>query len=572
MLTESINHSLFVQKQPAYLLFLDAQSAFDIVLRELLVKNLFNIGTNGHTLLYLNNRLKSRQTFIEWDSVIMGPILDQCGLEQGGVSSSEFYRCFGAEQLNTAQNSKLGISLGTHNDSQQVISAIGQADDTVLISSSLQKLNYLLLLTKIFCEKYHVKICAEKTKLLVYYTNEMKNQVEYSVQTNPIKVDNKKINFDSSAEHVGILRATSGNLPTILTRISSHKKAIGSVLHTGIARNHRSNPNASLRIEQLYGVPVLLSGLGSLIISIKEEKIIDQHHKEIISGLQRFHPKTPRAVIYFLSGSLPGTALLHLKQLGLFGMICRLPGSILHKHALNIFQSRTIASHSWFHQIRENCLIYGLPHPVEFLTSPLSKFSYKKLIKKRIIDYWEQVLRSEAKPLESLSYFKPNFMSLTKVHPIWFTAGSSPSKVAMATIQARMLSGRYRTEYLCRHWSKNTSGFCLLYEACSSTEEHLPHILAHCPALQQIRNKMVNFTVNYCNGIPHIGELVLRYLIPQHPLFCHFLLDCSTLPETIKLTQVHGKEVLYHLFHITRTWCYTLHRERLKKLGRWNIF
>ena len=141
-------------------------------------------------------------------------------------------------------------------------------------------------------------------------------------------------------------------------------------------------------------------------------------------------------------------------------MICRLPGSVLHKHALNIFQSRTISSHSWFYQIRENCLMYGLPHPLGLLTSPLSKGLYKKRVKTCIINYWEQVLRAEASPLESLSYFKPSFMSLTKVHPIWFTAGSSPSKVAMATIQARMVSGRYRTEYLCRHWSNNIHGYC----------------------------------------------------------------------------------------------------------------
>ena len=98
LLTETIHHSLYVLKQPAYILYLDAQSAFDVVLTELMIKNLFNCGTTGHSLLYLNNRSVSRQTFIDWDHQIMGPIFDQRGLEQGGVSSSEMYKVFGKEQ------------------------------------------------------------------------------------------------------------------------------------------------------------------------------------------------------------------------------------------------------------------------------------------------------------------------------------------------------------------------------------------------------------------------------------------------------------------------------------------
>ena len=72
------------------------------------------------------------------------------------------------------------------------------------------------------------------------------------------------------------------------------------------------------------------------------------------------------------------------------------------------------------------------------------------------MDYWEQVLRLKAASLTSLAYFKPNFMSLVKPHPLWTTAGSSPSKMSMATVQARMVSGRYRSELLCSNWSKNS--------------------------------------------------------------------------------------------------------------------
>ena len=194
------------------------------------------------------------------------------------------------------------------------------------------------------------------------------------------------------------------------------------------------------------------------------------------------------------------------------------------------------------------------------------------MVKSCIIDYWEVKLRAEAALLPSLEFFNPSFMSLSSPHPLWSTAGSSPSKVAMATIQAQMLSGRYRSQKLCRHWSKHSSGFCLLSEECASTLEDIHHILVGCSALQDVREKLQHFTLEYCKSIPVLKSLVLHFCQPSHPQFCQFLLDCSVLPDVILAKQMHGMSVHQHLFHISRTWIYNLHRKRMKLLGRWNMF
>ena len=413
-------------------------------------------------------------------------------------------------------------------------------------------------------------MCAEKTKLQVFATSNMQSQVQYAKNTNPIAVDNEEIKFVNAAEHVGMLRSSSGNLPTILARVTAHRKALASVLHTGMARGHRGNPAASLHVEQLYGVPVLLSGLAPLVLSKKEENLIDQHHKEVISNLQRLLPRTPRSVVCFLAGSLPGVALLHLKQLTIFGMICRLTDNILHQHALNILNFSTPSSKSWFSTVRDLCLLYCLPHPLVLLQSPMPKVPYKSMIKKKVLDYWEQVLRSEASVLPTLVFIKPVFMSLTTPHPMWSTAGSSPSKIAMATIQAQMVSGRYRTEGLCRHWSNNLSGTCLLSKACSTTIEDIPHILSTCEALSTIRKGLMDFTKEFSKTVPAIQHLILTLCNPSNPAFVQFLLDCSCIPSVITSTQVYGKEILEDLFNISRTWIYAIHKERMKILGRLN--
>ena len=173
--------------------------------------------------------------------------------------------------------------------------------------------------------------------------------------------------------------------------------------------------------------------------------------------------------------------------------------------------------------------------------------------------------------MDSLVFFKPNWMSLTKPHPLWSTAGSSPSKVAMATIQAQMISGRFRTEQLCSNWSKNKAGICLLSPACSMVIEDLPHILSLCPTLQPTRDKLRCYSRKYCRQFcPEVSELVLSMCDQTSSLFCQFLLDCSTLPAVVTAVQLHGKELLSHIFQIPRTWIYILHKERMKLLGRWN--
>ena len=89
LLTEVIQYSLYVVAQPVYWLALDAESAFDRCLRQVLTSDLYK-------------------------------------------NSSDYYKLYNNEQLKSAQTSGLGVDIGS-----DVISAIGQADDVILAASSL---------------------------------------------------------------------------------------------------------------------------------------------------------------------------------------------------------------------------------------------------------------------------------------------------------------------------------------------------------------------------------------------------------------------------------------------------
>ena len=187
-------------------------------------------------------------------------------------------------------------------------------------------------------------------------------------------------------------------------------------------------------------------------------------------------------------------------------------------------------------------------------------------------DYWQEKLRTEARKLDSLSFFKTSFMSLSRPHPIWSTARYNPYETNKAVIQARMLSRRYRSEGLCRFWSTNTEGVCLL-PACTNplVKEDIVHILINCESLSASRRRLSTIFLNFAASNPRLSPIITKFFYTDDDNYkTQFLLDCSTLPEVIHLRQLHGFTILHELFHLTRTWCYSLHRDRLKILGRWS--
>ena len=189
------------------------------------------------------------------------------------------------------------------------------------------------------------------------------------------------------------------------------------------------------------------------------------------------------------------------------------------------------------------------------------------------MNYWELHLRASASGLPSLQYFKPEFMSLARPHPIFTSAGSSPYSVAMAKVQSIMLSGRYRTEALSSHWSETRSAHCKTPHCKDlGIREDLLHILATCKSLEPTRERLKDFTRKYCSRLDssEVQRIIHTYSSPTHPQFCQFLTDCSVLPDVIVATQAHGQEGVHrHLFNVTRTWCYCLHRDRLRILDHW---
>ena len=133
-----------------------------------------------------------------------------------------------------------------------------------------------------------------------------------------------------------------------------------------------------------------------------------------------------------------------------------------------------------------------------------------------------------------------------------------------------MISGRYRCGALTRHWSSSDNGYCSLSTLCHGILDDIHHILVECVALRSVRKKLFGFVSDYSSKLPtYLQDLIMIKCSYSNPDLCQFLLDCSLDHDVIFLAQNYGDDIYRHIFLVTRTWIYCLHRQRLKLLGLW---
>ena len=133
-----------------------------------------------------------------------------------------------------------------------------------------------------------------------------------------------------------------------------------------------------------------------------------------------------------------------------------------------------------------------------------------------------------------------------------------------------MVSGRYRTDKLVRHWSaENRSGTCRL-PGCQDQVGSLEHILLHCPALSDARARAISLWSSFLVSKPSLFPLISHYTMCDEINQMQFLLDPTCLPKVITANQVDPLTI-HHCMYLTRTWNYTIHIERQKMLKLLNL-
>ena len=99
---------------PAYIVFLDAKAAFDIISHQSLKRKLFNIGVEGHLWTLVNILHQDAQSAVKWQGEISGKFKVDQGVRQGGILhvSMDLYKVYSNNLLDRLTLAKDATKIG----------------------------------------------------------------------------------------------------------------------------------------------------------------------------------------------------------------------------------------------------------------------------------------------------------------------------------------------------------------------------------------------------------------------------------------------------------------------------
>ena len=132
-----------------------------------------------------------------------------------------------------------------------------------------------------------------------------------------------------------------------------------------------------------------------------------------------------------------------------------------------------------------------------------------------------------------------------------------------------MVSGRYRSDYLCRHWTPaNKMGYCV-EDTCNEVAGDLVHMLSVCPALNVVRKRLLKFWFDRSKTSPALLRFISEIVCSPPQELTQFVLDPAQFPAIQATWSALGPDIVNHTYYLTRTFAYYMHREKMILLGRW---
>ena len=113
---------------------------------------------------------------------------------------------------------------------------------------------------------------------------------------------------------------------------------------------------------------------------------------------------------------------------------------------------------------------------------------------------------------------------------------------------------------LCRHWSTNRSGLCRA-PGCHQTPDTLEHLLAVCPALDTVRERLYTMWLERSVMYPTLHSTIREVLDSAEAIKVQFILEPLAFPQLASLARLHGQRFVEQVSYLTRTFAFYIHRE-----------
>ena len=150
-----------------------------------------------------------------------------------------------------------------------------------------------------------------------------------------------------------------------------------------------------------------------------------------------------------------------------------------------------------------------------------------------------------------------------KTHPVWDSLESTRLQVRRGTIKGRIVTGTYMVQTLRSKF--NQYQFDSTCPLCQTEDEHIPHMLLLCSALHSLRKEPFSILKEFI--ISRTGAVFWRSVFTNKDNLVKLIIDCGQLKELQSV-----KDLDLYVVRLSRTLCFVLHTERLKKLNEgWRL-
>lgn len=535
----------------AYIAFLDAKSAFDVVSHDSLLRKLFNIGIEGKCWSLINSLHREAISSVKWNGLISRSFRIDQGVRQGGIISTDLYKLYGNKLLCRVDNAGFGASIGGVR-----CAAPACADDVTMMSDSKEELQRLLYMG--YGHSTLEQYVLQPLKSVVLVVEPTKAKLKTSDSNFAWALGGVEMPQVKKTTHMGMMR--TGVLSDSLgveSNIQKARRSLYSLMPAGLHGENGLDPESAIHVFQLYVLPVLLYGLEVAVPTKHNLELVERYLRTTLKQILSLPISVATPVIYILSGVLPAEALIHKKVLSLFGNICRLDESSIEKRlAYRQLAVKTYHSNSWFILVKELLIKYSLPTSTDLLKSQLTNSEWKRQFSKSVDSYWVKRLIFETTLYPSLKFLNTKKFQPGKCHQLLKVTSGSDREATRLPVKLKIATGTYILQSNRATFNQNpVKATCLL---CNNQDESLDHFLLDCEKLQDVRSPILSDLLHACEVIRQGLDIeVLDTSLLEIIVDSSCLLD---IYPSLKSEDIHMVQ-----FHSVRL-CYTLHTVRYKRL------
>ena len=490
------------KKKKAFVAFLDVKKAFDTVWHAGLFVKLFQCNVPPYIWHILDVWYSCSISAVVWDSQVSRSFPIKQGVRQGSILSPLLYSIFVNALLDQLSTSSFGVSI-----EGVFCGAPMYADDLALIGTSEVDLQNMLDIVSSYALMWHYELNAQKSAILVLGESSVSRQRNRSRREWTVGGD--VIPECDSQKHLGILHTVySTSIHRTVERCSAGRSAFFALNAVG-SRFGCLHPTTSLKIY----IPIMLYGCEIWSLTRSEFVMLERVHRRILRTIQGLPLRCHSKALLHLMGFSSITSLIQQRQLNFVRSFASLPADSLPRLVLEkrFSGSPMKGSLPIFCTLLESLDLPSLPSIIE---GSWSRKAWRRWVGNlcRSIEY--SSFLDECSHLHLSDCMFP----LGKPVPHWTVTRGLPNLTRINNFRIRLLVGCDGLEAdASRFRARRLPGITPndpVCKLCMGGIEDPAHFIAHCPALSQARELLLqelatDVATYYCSDREHFISIIL---------------------------------------------------------------